>query len=77
MAEPVKPVGGWSGHGQPVDQLHAQYRQKIRLLGLKKIKMGENLFERPAYEDLPLRPSGLVCFAIVLRSSVKRSFTQL
>ena len=49
----------------------------IRLLGLKKIKMGENLFERPAYEDLPLRPSGLVCFAIVLRSSVKRSFTQL
>ena len=72
-----KPVGGWSGHGQPVDQLHAQYRQKIRLLGLKKIKMGENLFERPAYEDLPLRPSGLVCFAIVLRSSVKRSFTQL
>jgi hypothetical protein len=57
---PEKPAGGWSAHGQPVDQLHSQYRKLIRSLDLISCNFHENLLNRPAFEDLPLRSSGPV-----------------
>lgn len=58
--EAKRPAGGWSAHGQPVDQLHHQYRDKIRQLDLAACSMKPNLRERLAYEDMPLRASGEV-----------------
>ena len=58
MMAPVKQSGGWSAHGQPVDQLHSQYRAKIRELDLKSCHMLEDLRKRPTYESMPLRASG-------------------
>ena len=55
---PKRPSAGWSSHGQPVDQLHAQYRHRIRQLDLQHCHMHADLTQRPSYEDLPLRASG-------------------
>ena len=51
-------MGGWSAHGQPVDQVHSMYRSRIRHLDLEKLRMSPDLRERPDFEDLPMRPSG-------------------
>ena len=59
MVPPEKPAAGWSSHGQPVDQVHAQFRQKIRELDLRHCHMFDNLAQRPSYEELSLRASGL------------------
>ena len=56
--QPALRAGGGSAHGQPVDQLHSQYRSKIRRLDLAELQH-HNLFERPMFEELPLRSSGI------------------
>lgn len=57
---PFKQSGGWSAHGQPVDQVHAQYRAKIRELDLQSCQMQSNLRLRPAYESMSIRASGQI-----------------
>ncbi len=55
IQEPFKFVGGWSAHGQPVDQLHATFRKRIRAMDISSLGMIPNLRERPRY------PTELVC----------------
>ncbi|CAL1164996.1 unnamed protein product [Cladocopium goreaui] len=56
---PLRPVGGWSAHGQPVDQLHGVFRSRIRHLDLLQLDMGRDLRKRPEYHEMPIRSSGL------------------
>ena len=57
---PRKNPGGWSSHGQPVDQLHASYRRKIRDLDVESVGMCQDLRKRPSFESLDIRPTGQV-----------------
>ena len=40
--------GGWSSHGQPVDQIHGAYRQHMRAADLRSLFEGD-LRERPRH----------------------------
>ncbi|CAK9114704.1 Uncharacterized protein (Fragment), partial [Durusdinium trenchii] len=58
IREPRKQPGGWSCHGQPVDQCHMQYREKIRSLDVSSLSMHADLRSRAAFEEVSMRASG-------------------
>ncbi|CAK9092325.1 Uncharacterized protein (Fragment) [Durusdinium trenchii] len=61
---PVVQPGGWSTHGQPVDSMHAAYRQGIRKKDLASTGHCANLRERARYETLDLKASGQVAASV-------------
>ena len=58
MRLPRKNPGGWSSHGQPVDQLHHQLREKIRELDVESLGMSADLRSRSRFHEVDLRSSG-------------------
>ena len=46
---PFKFSGGWSAHGQPVDQLHAVFRKRLRSCDVTSLGMVGNLRERARF----------------------------
>ena len=55
-----KQPGGWSSHGQPVDQLHAVLRKRMRDLDVSSSSMQDDLRQRKLFHELELRASGQV-----------------
>ena len=47
LEKPFKPPGGWSSHGQPCDQVHAQLRNKLRALDVSSLGFCGDLRNRP------------------------------
>ena len=58
VAPPRKQPGGWSSHGQPVDQLHGALRTRMRAKDLASTGQSSNLRNRPAFHELDLRANG-------------------
>ncbi|CAJ1437547.1 unnamed protein product [Effrenium voratum] len=56
--------GGWSAHGQPVDQLHGTLRRQIRKLDLCSVGMTADLRARKAFQEMDLRSSGHVYMSV-------------
>lgn len=55
-----KQPGGWSSHGQPVDQLHSVLRKRMRDLDVSSCGMDDDLRQRKHFHELELRASGQV-----------------
>ena len=55
--------GGWSSHGQPVDQLHAAFRREIRQRDVCSVGMVADLRSRPRTLDSRL----LYCMLLLIR----------
>ena len=49
MVPPERPPEGWSTHGQPVDQVHAQFRSALAKADLAATGQTANLRERARY----------------------------
>lgn len=49
IQKPFKFSGGWSAHGQPVDQMHSVFRKRIRAMDISSLGMCPNLRERPRF----------------------------
>ncbi|CAK9116427.1 unnamed protein product [Durusdinium trenchii] len=61
---PRKQPGGWSSHGQPVDQLHGCFRREIRARDVAAAGMYSDLRTRPEFHELDVRPSGQLSYAV-------------
>lgn len=64
MLPPRKQPGGWSSHGQPVDQLHGCFRREIRARDVAAAGMYSDLRTRPEFHELDVRPSGQLSYAV-------------
>ena len=60
MLPPRKQPGGWSSHGQPVDQLHSSYRKRIRDLDIQAAGMKDDFRSRDEFSSLNLRANGQI-----------------
>lgn len=47
IVAPTKPPGGWSSHGQPCDQVHSMFRNRIRSLDMSSLGFCGDLRNRP------------------------------
>ena len=47
IVEPRLNPGGWSSHGQPVDQIHGHYRSLLRTCDIKGVTSSLDLRKRP------------------------------
>ena len=64
MLPAKKMPGGWSSHGQPVDQLHGTLRQRIRKLDVAATGMHSDLRKRENFHELELRATGQIKRAV-------------
>ncbi|CAK9039841.1 unnamed protein product, partial [Durusdinium trenchii] len=52
--------GGWSAHGQPVDQLHNAYRRELMDVGAENLRYHSDMTQRPTFSQLQLGRSGTI-----------------
>lgn len=64
LVSPMKMAGGWSSHGQPVDQLHGVFRKAIRARDIESAGMFEDLRARPAYHMVDIKASGQLSYKV-------------
>ena len=57
---PLKMAGGWSAKGQPCDQVHSVFRRAMDDVLDNHLGFGNNLLDRPLYEELQLSAAGTI-----------------
>lgn len=57
-------AGGWSCHGQPIDQIHGVFRKLIRARDIVSTGMFSDLRSRPTYHEVDLKASGQLNYKV-------------